>query len=99
MARAGHTTCPLCGAAEIAVTRTGAGTLNLKCHKCEFTGYAKPGTRASRLMAAVMVVDSDEPDAQEPKSTEKRTPQEKENMPPPVVVKKPVNSAFSLGQL
>jgi len=104
MARAGHTTCPLCGAAEIAITRTGAGTLNLKCHKCEFTGYAKPGTRAARLVAQQMVIDTDDeapaaPAAAASKGKPAKPAAADLQATPPPPVKKPQSSVFDLGQL
>ena len=96
MSRAGHTTCPLCGTAEIAVTRTGAGTLNIKCHRCEFSGYGKPGSRAARLIADKMTPDDDAPAAlaaPAPK-TDAPAPTKATTTPP-----KRTASAFAIGNL
>jgi hypothetical protein len=96
MARAGHTTCPLCGTAEIAVTRTGAGTLNLKCHRCEFSAYGKPGSRAARLIAEKMTADEDATEATptaQPK-TDAPAPPKTPKTPPPRTA-----SAFAIGNL
>lgn len=106
--------CPVCGAADIAVSETGAGTVNVKCHRCELSAYAKPGTRAARLIRAAMTPDDDAPapkpaaaappvDAA-PKAT---PPAPKKNAPEPVkaaaaaapAVKKIPNSVFSLSDL
>ena len=95
MARAGHATCPLCGTAEIAVTRTGAGTLNIKCHRCEFSGYGKPGSRAARLIAEKMTPDDDAPAA--PTAAPKTDPAAPPKSPPPTT--KPTASAFAMGNL
>ncbi len=62
MARIGHTKCGLCGCADASVSETATGTLSLSCHRCEFSGYAKSGTRSARLIRAAMVVDDDAPE-------------------------------------
>lgn len=95
MARAGHTTCPLCGTAEIAVTRTGAGTLNIKCHRCEFSGYGKPGSRAARLIAEKMTPDDDAPAT--PATATKEEPTAPTKATPPT--QKRTASAFAIGNL
>jgi hypothetical protein len=57
--RIGYTACGCCGQPEAAVTETNAGTLSLTCHKCQFSAYAKPGTKASRLIRERMTPDED----------------------------------------
>ncbi|MDB5966153.1 MAG: hypothetical protein JWQ72_2653, partial [Polaromonas sp.] len=36
-------------------------TVNVKCHRCEFSGFAQPGTKAARLILAAMKADDDAP--------------------------------------
>jgi hypothetical protein len=37
------------------------GTLSVQCHKCQFSGYAKAGTKAARTLRASMKPDDDAP--------------------------------------
>ena len=113
MARIGAIKCPLCGAADIAVTETGAGTVNLKCHRCELSSYAKPGTRAARLIRQDMTPDEDTPQAPAaapaapppaakpaPKATAPAAPKNAATPPPAAApAKKIPNSVFSLSDL
>lgn len=39
---------------------TGTGTVNVKCHRCGFSGYGKAGTKAKRLLEARIVPDPDD---------------------------------------
>lgn len=113
MARIGAISCPLCHTADIAVTETGAGTVNLKCHRCELSSYAKPGSRAARLIRQDMTPDDDAPPApaaapaapppaakQVTKATAPATPKNAATPPPAAApVKKIPNSVFSLSDL
>lgn len=103
--------CPVCGAAEIAVSETGAGTVNVKCHRCELSAYAKPGTRAARLIRAAMTPDDDAP-APKPApaappvdAAPKATPPAAKKIAPEgakaivLPAKKILNSVFSLSDL
>lgn len=60
--RIGEMPCPnkACTCADVAVEKTGAGTLQLKCHKCGFSAFAKAGTKWRRDVEAAMTLD-DEP--------------------------------------
>lgn len=61
MARVGSIPCPApgCDNADATVSETAAGTLNVSCHRCQFSGYGKAGTKAKRLIEAAMTRDSD----------------------------------------
>ena len=76
-----------CTCADVAVEKTGAGTLQLKCHKCGFSAFAKAGTKWRRDVEAAMTLD-------EPADPAPKAPAP----PPPAPVVKPA-SVFSLGQL
>lgn len=113
MARIGAISCPLCHTADIAVTETGAGTVNLKCHRCELSSYAKPGSRAARLIRQDMTPDDDAPPAPAAAPNAEKTeawlpakekpPAAPKKAPPPppapAPVKKIPNSVFSLSDL
>lgn len=107
MARIGAIACPLCHTADIAVTETGAGTVNLKCHRCELSSYAKPGSRAARLIRQDMTPDDDAPPAAAaatppPAKPVKAAPVASKPTAPPAAaapVKKIPNSVFSLSDL
>lgn len=89
--RIGEMPCPnkACTCADVAVEQTAAGTLQLKCHKCGFSAFAKAGTKWRRDVEAAMTLD-EEP---EPDPEPKLNPVIK-----PEPAKKPA-SVFSLGQL
>lgn len=91
--RIGEMPCPnkACTCADVAVEKTGAGTLQLKCHKCGFSAFAKTGTKWRRDVEAAMTLD-DEP--AEPKPAPPAPPPP---APPPAA--KPPSSVFDLGQL
>ena len=95
MARIGYTKCGCCGQPEAAVAETGTGTLSVTCHRCQFSGYAKPGTRAARLIREAMTPDDDAP-APTPAPAPAATP-----VPAPVPPAKAprVRVPFSLGSL
>lgn len=53
--------CPAgCGVTDAAADETATGTLNVKCHRCGFSGYGKAGTKAKRLLEARIVPDADD---------------------------------------
>lgn len=89
--RIGEMPCPnkACTCADVAVEKTTAGTLQLKCHKCGFSAFAKAGTRWRRDVEAAMTLD-DEPGDPAPKA---------DPQPNPEPVKKPARSVFDLAQL
>lgn len=66
MARIGFTACGCCGNPEASISKTATGTLSLTCHRCEFSGFAKVGTKAHRLTTAAMTIDDDETGAPAP---------------------------------
>lgn len=74
MARIGSIPCPThgCGNGDATVSKTGAGTLNISCHRCEQSSYAKAGTRAHRLITAHMTPDAE--DAPPAKQADKPAP-------------------------
>ena len=93
MARIGGHKCGCCGYDDATVSKTATGTLSLNCHRCEFSGFAKTGTKAHRLVSAATTLD---PDYEEPAGNpvpELKTPAQKAAKP------KPVNSVFSLSEL
>ncbi len=57
--RIGWTRCGCCGQPEAAVSKTDKGTLSITCHKCQFSAFAKPGTKAKRLIEAAMTPDDE----------------------------------------
>jgi hypothetical protein len=61
MARIGSIACPApgCGNPDATVSATPTGTLNLSCHRCQFSAYGKAGTKAHRLITAAMRPDDD----------------------------------------
>lgn len=104
MARIGWTVCGCCGNPEASVSETKTGTLSITCHRCEFSAFAKPRTKAQRLVAAQMVRDQDD-DAPDLDQLDKKTATAKQKLQPktataaPVEVKKVTSSVFSLGDL
>jgi hypothetical protein len=95
MARIGFTQCGCCGNPEAAVSRTATGTLSITCHKCEFSGFAKNGTRAHRLVTAALTLDDDAQESAPPKGEEKQPPKETVQEPKPAQRSK----GFSLDDL
>lgn len=83
---------PACSCTDAAVEETGAGTWQVRCHKCALSLFAKPGTKWRRDMDALVTLD--EAPAQ-PKATAAKT----EPSAPPAPVQKPARSVFDLGQL
>lgn len=59
MARIGWGTCGVCGNPEAAISRNDHGTVTVRCHRCEFSGYAKGGTKAARHILAGMTPDAE----------------------------------------
>lgn len=79
--RIGYVPCGCCAQPEAAVAETNAGTLSITCHKCQFSAYAKPGSKAARLIRERLTPDDDAPPAPEqtptpapPKTKAARTP-------------------------
>lgn len=99
MARIGWTKCGTCGNTEAAVSETGTGTLNISCHKCQFSGYAKKGTKAERMIRAAMTPDDDAAPAPVPVPASKTARATPPTPPAPPPANKPANSVFSLASL
>lgn len=107
MARIGWTKCGCCGNTEAAISRTGTGTLSLSCHKCQFSGFAKAGTKAHRLVLADMTPDDEaEPDQvkivcrpADPKVQQKTAKPAPAAELTPAPAPKKQSSVFSLGDL
>lgn len=59
MVRIGWVACSVCGQPEASVTENATGTLSVSCHKCQFSGYAKSGTKAARLIREKLRPDED----------------------------------------
>ena len=97
MARIGYVACGCTGCTntEAAVSETAAGTLSVVCHRCEFSSYAKPGTKAARLIRSAMVIEDEAP-APSPAQIKTKA---SAPAPAPTAPVKRVNSAFSLGNL
>lgn len=87
MARIGWVACGLCGNPESSVSENAAGTLSVSCHKCQYSGYAKAGSKAARLVRSSMTADDDATiaPAADPAPTKAQP--------------KKANSIFSLGDL
>lgn len=98
MPRVGSVRCNLCGCQDAPVDKTATGTLSVKCHKCEFSGFAKPGTRAHRLISQAMTPDDDDgtpaPAAPKPPKPPKLPPELPGNAIPA-----PPKAGFSLGAI
>ena len=69
--RIGWTRCGCCGQPEAAVTETDKGTLSITCHKCQFSAYAKAGTKAKRLIQAGMTLDDEDAPKGKPETSPK----------------------------
>lgn len=95
MARIGWTACGVCGNTEAAVSENATGTLSLSCHKCQFSGYAKPGTKAARQIRAAMTPDDD---AASP-TARAHPPEIPAHAIPAPPKKRAANSAFDLANL
>jgi hypothetical protein len=100
MARIGWTKCGCCGNTEASISRTGTGTLSLSCHKCQFSGFAKAGTKAHRLILADMTPDEDAAPDPAPAAV-KVQPKTAKPAPAadPIPAPKKPASVFSLGDL
>ena len=99
MARIGGHKCGCCGYEDATVSKTATGTLSLNCHRCEFSGFAKSGTKAHRLVNAGTTLDPDyeDPADQVPKPAD---PAPADKVPPTKPAKPKVpNSVFSLASL
>lgn len=60
MARIGGITCPLqCGNHDASVSENATGTLSVKCHRCEFSGFGTKGTKAARAIREQLKPDDD----------------------------------------
>ena len=83
------------------MSETGAGTLNVACHKCQFSGYAKPGTKAARLIRAALRPDEDAAPAPAPEPAPAPPPARKvkASTPTPPAPAPRVNSVFSMESL
>lgn len=61
MARIGGMPCPMaCGNNDASVSENATGTLSVKCHRCEFSGFATKGTKAARAIRGQLKPDDDE---------------------------------------
>lgn len=58
--RIGYVRCGTCGNPEATVDEKATGTLSVGCHKCGMSSFAKPGTRAKRLVMAAMTPEEDD---------------------------------------
>lgn len=101
MARIGYTSCGCCGNPEASISRTATGTLSLTCHRCEFSGFAKVGTKAHRLTTAAMTPDEDETGAPAPVSDPPpaKTPKAPKPPTPTPTPPRAARSVFDLAQL
>lgn len=97
MARIGFTACGCCGNPEASISRTATGTLSLTCHRCEFSGFAKVGTKAHRLTNAAMTMDEDDAAASMPISEPQTAKAPKAAKAPPTPT--PPRAARSVFQL
>jgi len=66
MARIGWVACGVCGNPEASVTENATGTLSVSCHKCQFSGYGKAGSKAARTIRGNLTPDDDAPTAPAP---------------------------------
>lgn len=57
--RIGYVRCGTCGNPEATVDEKATGTLSIGCHKCGMSSFAKPGTRAKRLVIEHMTPEDD----------------------------------------
>ena len=63
MARIGWGACGVCGNPEASITKNASETISVRCHRCEYSGFAKAGTKAARAILAQMTPDQDAPAA------------------------------------
>jgi hypothetical protein len=87
------------------VVQSAQGTLNISCHRCQFSGYGKAGTKAKRLIEAAMTKDDDaepppppapSPAPKEPKAKDKGA---KPPEPSPTPAPSPAPKGFRLAGL
>lgn len=102
MARIGWTVCGCCGNPESSVSETKTGTLSITCHRCEFSAFAKPRTKAHKLVSSQMVRDQD--DDQDEAGAGQKTATAKPKVQPKTATAaapevKKTSSVFSLGDL
>ena len=95
MARIGWVECGVCGNPEAALSKNEHGTVTLRCHRCEFSGFAKAGTKSARDLQARMKPDADAAPEPKPAKPAKAAPTP-EPTPQP---RRVPNSAFALGEL
>jgi hypothetical protein len=90
VARIGWVSCGVCGNPESSVSQNATETLSVQCHKCQFSGFAKAGTKGARLIRANLKTDDDQPAPVAPAAaaTPKQAP-----------AKKTANSAFDMANL
>lgn len=85
------------------MSRTTTGTLSVTCHRCEYSGFAKVGTKSHRLTLAAMTPDEDADEGQapaaKPAKTAKAPKAAAEPTPPAPPEPKKRNSVFDLGDL
>lgn len=98
MARIGSVQCGLCGNPEASVSRTGTGTLSMVCHRCEYSAFSKPGTKAHRLTSAALTLDDDAPAADPAPAKPAKASKAAPAADPAPALRRPV-SVFSLGDL
>lgn len=83
MARIGWVPCGVCGNPEASLSENPTGTLSVQCHKCQFSGFGKAGTKAARILRASMKPDDDAPTVAAPKSTPPAAPKAAPPAPKP----------------
>lgn len=96
MARIGWTTCGVCANPEASVSENAAGTLSVACHKCQFSGYAKSGSRAARKIREKLEPDEDEKSSA---PTQKSKPEPEPSPPEKTQSKRKVSTVFELGNI
>lgn len=90
--RIGYVRCGICGNHEATVDEKATGTLSIGCHKCGISSFAKPGTRAKRLVMAAMTPEED--DTQKPASTPATSPAPEPVTPTPTPAAKRGHGTF-----
>ncbi|WP_183026958.1 hypothetical protein [Variovorax sp. UMC13] len=73
----------------------------MTCHRCEFSSYAKRGTKAARLVRAAMTPEEGEQPAPAPAPAPAAPKKTAAPAPVPMPTPKPAraSSAFNMGQL